>query len=103
MNCSILVNVESLARFGAMLANNGVNPSTGERLLKADTVQSVVTVMTTCGMYNGSGKFTKELGIPSKSGVAGGLLSVVPGIGAIATWSPKLNDEGNTVKGIAMV
>lgn len=59
--------------------------------------------MTTCGMYNGSGKFTKDLGIPSKSGVAGGLLSVVPGIGAIATWSPKLNDEGNTVKGIAMV
>jgi glutaminase len=103
MNCSILVNVESLARFGAMLSNNGVNPSTGERLLKAETVQSVVTVMTTCGMYNGAGKFTKDLGIPSKSGVAGGLLSVVPGIGAIATWSPKLNDEGNTVKGIGMV
>lgn len=102
-NCSILVNVESLARFGAMLANNGVNPSTGERLLKAETVQAVVTVMTTCGMYNGAGKFTKDLGIPSKSGVAGGLLSVVPGIGAIATWSPKLNDEGNSVKGIGMV
>jgi len=59
--------------------------------------------MTTCGMYNGAGKFVKDLGIPSKSGVAGGLLSVVPGIGAIATWGPKLNEEGNTVKGIAMV
>ena len=77
--------MEGLARFGALLANNGVNPSTGERMLKAETVQSVVTVMTTCGMYNGAGKFTKDLGIPSKSGVAGGLISVVPGIGAIAT------------------
>jgi glutaminase len=59
--------------------------------------------MTTCGMYNGAGKFVKNLGIPSKSGVSGNLLSVVPGIGSIATWSPKLNPEGNTVKGIEMV
>jgi len=54
-------------------------------------------------MYNGAGKFVKNLGIPSKSGVSGGLLSVVPGIGALTTWGPKLNDEGNTVKGIVMV
>ena len=59
--------------------------------------------MTTCGMYNGAGKFVKNLGIPSKSGVSGILLSVVPGIGALATWSPPLNEEGNTVKGIGMV
>ena len=102
-NCSILVNVDSLSRYGAMLANNGVNPSSGERILKPKTVQSVVTVMTTCGMYNGAGKFVKDLGIPSKSGVSGGLMSVVPGIGALTTWGPKLNDEGNTVKGIVMV
>lgn len=101
--CSILVNVESLSRFGAMLANDGVNPSSGERILKATHVQSVVTVMTTCGMYNGAGKFVKDIGIPSKSGVSGGLLSVVPGIGALVTFSPKLNPEGNSVKGIAMV
>ena len=54
-------------------------------------------------MYNGAGKFTKDLGVPSKSGVSGGLLSVVPGLGAFATWSPLLNEEGNTVKGIAMI
>jgi glutaminase len=98
-----LINVESLSRFGAMLANNGVNPSSGVRILQTETVQSVVTVMTTCGMYNGAGKFVKDLGIPSKSGVSGNLLSVVPGIGSIVTWAPRLNNEGNTVKGIAMV
>ncbi len=54
-------------------------------------------------MYNGAGKFTKELGIPSKSGVSGGLMSVIPGIGSIASWSPRLNTEGNPVKGIAVV
>lgn len=101
--CSILIDVSSLSRFGAMLANNGVNPSSGERILKAETVQTVVTVMTTCGMYNGAGKFVKDLGIPSKSGVSGNLMSVIPGIGSVATMSPKLNAEGNTVKGIAMV
>lgn len=59
--------------------------------------------MTTCGMYNGAGKFVKDLGLPSKSGVSGGLLSVIPGIGSIVSWGPKLNTEGNTVKGIGMV
>lgn len=101
--CSILTNVAQLSRFGAMLANNGVNPSNWERIVKPETVQAIVTIMTTCGMYNGAGKFVKNLGIPSKSGVSGNLLSVVPGIGSLATWSPKLNAEGNTVKGISMV
>jgi len=59
--------------------------------------------MTTCGMYNGAGKFVKAMGIPSKSGVSGGLLSVIPGIGAVVSFAPKLNSEGNTVKGIVMV
>jgi glutaminase len=86
-----------------MFANNGVNPSSGERILKAETVQSVVTIMTTCGMYNGAGKFVKDLGLPSKSGVSGGLLSVIPGIGSLVSFGPKLNKEGNTVKGIYMV
>jgi len=59
--------------------------------------------MTTCGMYNGAGKFTKDFGVPSKSGVSGGLLSVIPGIGAFSTFSPPLNSEGNTVRGIGMI
>jgi glutaminase len=54
-------------------------------------------------MYNGAGKFTKELGVPAKSGVSGGLLAVVPSLGAVATFSPKINSEGNTVRGIAVI
>lgn len=102
-NCSINVDTQSLARFGAMLANNGIVPATGDRVLKPSTVQAVVTVMTTCGMYNGAGKFTKDWGVPSKSGVSGGLLTVIPGAGALASFSPKLNSEGNTVRGIGII
>jgi glutaminase len=103
VQCSMLVNVEGIARFGAMLANNGINPSTGERIIEPQTVQAVVTIMSTCGMYNGAGKFTKDYGIPTKSGVSGGLLTVVPGIGAVGSFSPPLNDEGNSVRGIGMI
>lgn len=102
-NCSVLVNTQSLAKFGAMLANNGINPSTGDRILRPATVKAVVTLMTSCGMYDGAGSFIKDLGVPSKSGVSGGLLSVIPGLGAFATWSPPLNAEGNTVRGIQLI
>jgi glutaminase len=54
-------------------------------------------------MYNGAGKFTKELGVPAKSGVSGGLLTVIPSLGAFASFSPKINAEGNTVRGIAVL
>lgn len=99
----MLVSVEGVARFGAMLANNGINPSTGERILEPATVKATVTLMQTCGMYNGAGKFTRAYGVPSKSGVSGGLLTVIPGIGAVATFSPRLNEEGNCVRGIGMI
>lgn len=71
-----------------MLANNGVNPSNWARIVSPKTVLASVTIMMTCGMYNTVGKFVKNLGIPSKSGISGDLLTVVPGIGSIATWSP---------------
>jgi glutaminase len=99
----MLVDVEGIARFGAMLANNGINPSTGERIVDPATVKATVTLMSTCGMYNGAGKFTKDHGIPTKSGVSGGLLTVVPGIGAVGSFSPPLNEEGNSVRGIGMI
>ena len=86
-----------------MLANNGINPSTGEKILEAQTVAAVVTLMQTCGMYNGAGKFTKDHGVPSKCGMSGCLLSVVPGIGALATFAPPLNEEGISVRGIGML
>ncbi len=103
VQCSMLVDVEGMARFGAMLANNGINPSTGERIVEPETVKATVTLMQTCGMYNGAGKFTKDHGVPTKSGVSGGLMTVIPGIGAVATWSPPLNEEGNCVRGIGMI
>ena len=101
--CSMLASVESIARFGAMLANNGINPSTGERIIEPLTVKATVTIMQTCGMYNGAGKFTRDHGIPSKSGISGGLLTVVPGIGAVGSFSPLLNEKGNCVRGIGMI
>lgn len=103
LQCSILVDVEGMARFGAMLANNGINPSTGERIIESRTVQATVTLMQTCGMYHVSGKFTKDHGVPTKSSVSGGLISVIPGIGSFVTWSPPLNEEGNCVRGIGMI
>jgi ankyrin repeat protein len=99
----MLVDVQGLARFGAMLANGGVNPNSGERVVSHATVQAAVTLMQTCGMYDGSGSFTMEHGAPSKSGVSGGLLTVIPGLGALGSFAPPLNEEGNSVRAIGMV
>jgi glutaminase len=99
----MLVDVEGMVRFGAMLANDGINPSTGERILEPETVKATVTLMQTCGMYNGAGKFTKDHGVPAKSGVSGGLMTVIPGLGCVASYSPPLNEEGNCVRGIGMI
>jgi hypothetical protein len=100
---AILVNVEGIARFGAMLANNGINPATGERIIEPSTVKAVVTIMSTSGMYDSAGKFTKDYGIPTKSGSSGALLTVIPGIGSLASFSPLLSEEGYSVKGIGMI
>ena len=74
------------------MANNGINVCTGERILSPNTIKTVVPLMITCGMYNGAGKFTKEMGLPCKSGVSGGLLTIIPGIGSFSSLSPKLNE-----------
>lgn len=59
--------------------------------------------MVTCGMYNGAGKFVKDWGVPTKSGVSGGLLTIIPNLGACASFSPKLDQIGNSVKGIGII
>lgn len=97
--CSLSVTAKSLAGLGLLLANDGVHPGTGERLLKHQTVQTVKTIMLTCGMYDGSGQFAVRIGIPSKSGVGGGILSVVDGKMGIGIYGPALDEKGNSLAG----
>ena len=99
--CSIKVTCRDLAMLGATLANQGVNPVTGERMLSTSTVRDVLSVMHGCGMYNFSGEWDLRIGIPAKSGVGGGIVGVIPGLGGIATFSPRLDEKGNSVRGIA--
>ena len=98
--CSLLINCLDLASMGATLANNGVNPITGERALQEKHVSKVLSVMGSCGMYNGSGEWIYQVGLPSKSGVGGGVLGVLPGQMGIAVFSPRLDPKGNSVRGV---
>ena len=96
--CSVGVNVKQLAQMGATLANNGVNPVTGKRVMKAEDIPEILSAMTMAGLYDGSGGWAWHVGLPSKSGVGGGILAVVPGKGAIAVFAPPLDEAGNSVK-----
>ena len=101
--CSLSITAESLANLGLILASGGLNPITGERMLKDETVRIVKTIMLTCGMYDGSGEFAVRVGIPTKSGVGGGLIAVVDGEVGIGIYGPALDEKGNSVAGIAML
>ena len=98
--CSIMVNGRDLAMMAATLANGGVNPVTQERAIDERYVQDVISVMLTCGMYDYSGEWTYNVGIPAKSGVGGGITAVVPGKLGIGTFSPPLDAKGNSYRGI---
>jgi glutaminase len=82
------------------LANGGVNPLTGDRVLERDLVDRVLSVMTTCGMYDSAGEWVVDVGMPAKSGVGGGVLAVLPGQVGIAVFSPPLDPHGNSVRGV---
>ena len=101
--CSLNITAESLANLGLLFACGGLNPATGERLLKEETVRIVKTIMLTCGMYDGSGEFAVRVGMPSKSGVGGGIISIVDGESGIGIYGPSLDEKGNSVAGIAML
>jgi glutaminase len=96
--CSVGVNTLQLARMGATLANGGVNPATGERVIKSENVPHILSAMTMAGLYDGSGGWAWHVGLPAKSGVGGGIVAVVPGKGAIAVFAPPLDEAGNSVK-----
>ena len=97
--CSLSVTAESLAGFGLVLAANGIHPVTGKRLLDENVVKVVKTIMLTCGMYDGSGEFAVHVGVPSKSGVGGGILSVVDHRMGIGIFGPSLDSKGNSIAG----
>src|SRR5882672_8240740 len=96
--CSVGVNATQLARMGATLANNGINPATGEQVIKRENIPEILSTMTMAGLYDGSGGWAWHVGLPAKSGVGGGIIAVVPGKGAIAVFSPPLDVAGNSVK-----
>ena len=96
--CSVGVNATQLARMGATLANNGINPATGEQVIKAESVAHILSTMTEAGLYDGSGAWAWHVGLPAKSGVGGGIVAIVPGKGAIAVFAPPLDEAGNSVK-----
>ena len=98
--CSIEVKCSELAMAGATLANSGICPFTNERVFNDDTVKDVVSLMSTCGMYDFSGEYFFKVGIPTKSGVSGGLMLVIPNVMGISIWSPRLDSFGNSVRGI---
>lgn len=96
--CSVGVTARQLAVMGATLADFGVNPVTGERVMKRENVPEILSAMTMAGLYDGSGGWAWHVGIPAKSGVGGGILAVVPGKGAIVAFAPPLDEAGNSVK-----
>ncbi|WP_339204112.1 glutaminase A [Paenibacillus sp. FSL K6-3182] len=102
-HCSISVTCADLAQMALVLAHNGKNPTTGEQLIPRRFVQIAKTFMITCGMYNASGEFAIHVGLPAKSGVSGGILTLVPGRYGIGLVGPSLNRKGNSIAGVALL
>lgn len=97
--CAVLVDAEALAVMGATLACGGVNPVTGERVVSSSVARDVVSVMATCGVYDGSGRWMQSVGVPAKSSVSGAIVLAVPGRLGAAVISPPLDEQGTSVRG----
>lgn len=98
-HCAIEMNCRDLARIGAVFANAGKDPVSGNRLIPQKIARICKTFMLTCGMYNSSGEFAIKVGIPAKSGVSGGIIGVVPNLCGIGVFSPALDEKGNSSAG----
>lgn len=97
--CSLRVTATDLAIMGATLANGGTNPVTGNTVIAPEKCSRVLSVMATAGLYEQSGDWLYEIGLPGKSGVGGGIVTVSPGKGGCGTFSPPLDEAGNSVRG----
>jgi glutaminase len=99
LQCSLAVTAGELAVMGATLADGGVNPVTGERVVSAAVARATLAVMSIAGLYEGSGEWLLDVGFPAKTGISGGLVAVSPGKGALACYSARLDEDGNSVRG----
>jgi glutaminase len=97
--CCLLVSARDLAVMGATLADGGVNPVTGQPVVDASVCHHTLAVMLTAGLYESSGDWLYEVGLPGKSGIGGGIVTVSPGKGGLGTFAPRLDALGNSVKG----
>lgn len=98
--CSIEMSCGELSRSFLFLANNGIVPYSGERILSSSRTKRTNALMQTCGFYDEAGEFTFKVGLPGKSGVGGGIVAIHPEKYAITVWSPRLNRKGNSYKGM---
>lgn len=97
--CAISMTARQVARAARFLANDGVDPATGRRILSDGLARRVAALMLTCGTYDNAGQFAFDVGIPCKSGVAGAIVGLVPDLGAVCVWSPPLDPSGNSCAG----
>lgn len=98
--CSVMVTIKDLAVMAATLANGGIQPVTGERLLDEGVCHQSMAVMASCGMYDAAGRWMARVGIPAKSGVSGAVIGMLPGQLGAATLSPRIDSNGNSVRGV---
>lgn len=101
--CSILMSTTDMAILGATLANGGIQPVSHEKIFDKKNVKNILSLMMTCGMYDTSGQWVFEVGLPAKSGVSGVILAVVPGVGSVAVSSPLLDSHGHSVRGVEVI
>lgn len=97
--CSLTVTATDLAVMGATLADGGVNPLTGERVVGPEVCTRTLAVLATAGLYERTGEWLYDIGLPGKSGVSGGIVTISPGKGGLGTFAPPLDDAGNSVRG----
>ena len=101
--CSIEMTCKEVAETFLFLASDGVSPSVNKVILPAQRAKRINSIMLTCGFYDEAGEFAFRTGLPGKSGVGGGIVAIHPGQFSIVVWSPKLNQKGNSYKGMRML